>query len=115
MLLDAPPNSNAILSELGDALRRARKTLRYDNSDVFGKQIGVSGRTLRALEKTGKGSTDCLIRVLIAVCPEAVDELIQRINDVEPPFASVDEALDALTATSIPRHSVHKQPKNHKV
>lgn len=93
MLLNPPPSPQSILTRLGCALRHARKAMSRNNSDDLGKSIGVSGRTLRALEASGKGSTESLVRVLLAVCPQALDDLIQQIDAVEPPYTSVDEAL----------------------
>jgi|GEM_PF-6898355 len=94
-LLNAPVSPQSKLSELGTSLRRARKLLGRVNSDDFGRSIGVSGRSLRAMEASGKGSTESLVRVLLAICPEALDELIQQIDAIEPPYISVDEALGA--------------------
>lgn len=93
MLLNPPPSPQSLLIRLGVALRHARKTTGRDNSDEFGKSIGVSGRTLRALEASGKGSTESLVRVLLAVCPQALDDLLQQVEAVEPPYTSVDDAL----------------------
>ncbi|SMF39129.1 hypothetical protein SAMN02745866_02514 [Alteromonadaceae bacterium Bs31] len=98
MMLNTPPNVPATLSRLSTALRQARKALGRDNSDQFGKEIGVSGRTLRVLEASGKGSVENLIRVLMAICPNALDDLIEYIESVEPPYASVDEALEQKPA-----------------
>ncbi len=93
MLLKPAPSPASTLPRLGAALRRARKLVGKDNSDDFGRDIGVSGRTLRGLEATGKGSTESLVRVLLAVCPQALEELIKNLERLEAPFSSVDEAL----------------------
>jgi hypothetical protein len=95
MLLNNSPSPHSILSRLGTALRRARKSLGRENSDDFGKAIGVSGRTLRVLEASGKGSTESLVRALLTVCPQALDNLIKELEAVEPAYTSVDEALQA--------------------
>lgn len=99
MLLNTPSNPHDILKRLGTALRRARKSRGQDNSDKFGRDIGVSGRTLRELEASGKGSTENLLRVLMALSPHALDQLLGALENVEPVFASVDEALQAPSAT----------------
>lgn len=95
MLLSTPTNPQDLLKRLGAALRRARKNRGQDNSDEFGKEIGVSGRTLRVLEASGKGSTENLVRVLLALSPRTLDRLLQELENVEPEFSSVDEALQA--------------------
>lgn len=95
MLLSAPSNPQNLLKRLGAALRRARKSRGQDNSDEFGKAIGVSGRTLRVLEASGKGSTENLLRVLLELSPQALEQLLQVLENVEPEFVSIDEALQA--------------------
>lgn len=99
MLLSTPPNPEDFLKRLGAALRRARKNRGEDNSDEFGRAIGVSGRTLRELEATGKGSTENLLRVLLALSPQTLDQLLRELDNVEPVFGSVDEALEASSNT----------------
>lgn len=81
------------LTQLGEALRSARLSSGWDSSDELGTAIGCSGRTIRAMETTGRGNTEYLLRLLNELCPEAVDELIARITAVKPSYGSVSEAL----------------------
>lgn len=93
MLLNTPVNPQDLLKRLGMALRYARRRRGEDNSNEFGRAIGVSGRTLRELEASGKGSTENLLRVLMALSPQSLEQLLLALENAEPVYSSVDEAL----------------------
>lgn len=92
-LLDPRPAKQDHLQRLGAALRAARQRQGWMQSDEFGKHIGVPGRTLRKLEKTGQGSVETLIRALDKLDTGIVAALIQHIEDIDEHFESIDEAL----------------------
>ena len=92
-LLQHTNSVEARLKRLGRVLRDARLALGYRKSDEFGDVVGVSGRTLRLLEASGKGSTENLVRVVAQLCPAALDRLLAELEAVEVPFTSVQEAL----------------------
>lgn len=92
-LLSKPPTSNTKLTRLGQTLRRARLAAGWESSDELGRTIGCSGRTIRAMEATGRGNTECLLRILNQLSPKAIEELITRIEEVKPSYSSLSEAL----------------------
>ena len=100
MLLSTPPNPQDLLMRLGAALRRARKIRGHENSDEFGRAIGVSGRTLRVLEASGRGGTENLVRVLMALSPQTLEQLLRDLEKIEPLFSSVDEALQTQSTST---------------